>query len=61
MIEHALRAMQFRRLLALQDGLLLLLSFFFDFEFSNDQKKREMLPHECSKELQEARTPPLCR
>lgn len=65
-IEHALRAMQFRRRLALQEmGLLLLLSFFlmlFSHKelFSRIKKKREMLPHECSKELQEARTPPLC-
>lgn len=60
-IEHALRAMQFRRRLALQEmGLLLLLSFFLML-FSHESKKREMLPHECSKELQEARTPPLCR
>lgn len=42
-------------------GLLLLLSFFFDVIFSRIKKKREMLPHECSKELQEERTPPLCR
>lgn len=61
-IEHALRAMQFRRRLALQEmGLLLLLSFFLMYFCAHESKKREMLPHECSKELQEARTPPLCR
>lgn len=41
-IEHALRAMQFRRRLALQEmGLLLLLSFFFDVIFSRIKKKRD--------------------
>lgn len=34
---------------------------FFLMIFSRIKKKREMLPHECSKELQEERTPPLCR
>ena len=35
-------------------------SLFF-FVLISNQKKRDARPHECSKELQEARTPPLCR
>ena len=63
MIEHALRAMQFRRRLALQEMGCCSSPFFLIIylNFLSISKKREMLPHECSKELQEARTPPLCR
>lgn len=61
MIEHALRAMQFRRRLALQEMGCAPTHFLFFLNFLTNQKKREMLPHECSKELQKQMTPPLCR